>query len=191
MIKNWKEIEKRKKNYPLLFIHTPKCGGSYVNTILKDLNIKRNGHHQATNKDKERYITFTVVREPVERFESFLNYRLGEKRPRWDWPNYIRNAYRNKNITLNQIVTNFQEEDIHKLHPYKNLKFWTRNIDIIITVKQLHSFLSFFGFKYNIKKYEKRNVSKKIRGTFNKKSKEKIKNIFIEDINLYNQFILK
>lgn len=191
MIKNWKEIKERKKNVPLLFIHTPKCGGSYVNTILKDLNIKRNGHRQATKKDLEQYITFTVIREPIERFESFLNYRLGDKRPRWDWPKYIRNAYRNKNITLNEIIKKFQEEDIHKLHPYKNLKYWTTNIDIIITIKELNSFLSFFGFEYNEKKYEKRNVSKKIRGTLNKESKEKIKKIFIEDIKLYRKLNFK
>ena len=71
-----KKIKEKYPNSSLTFIHTPKCGGTYVKEILKTLNIRNNGHRQATKNDG---ITFTVIRDPVARFESLLNYRLGEK----------------------------------------------------------------------------------------------------------------
>ena len=60
MIYDWKKI-KEKKGLKLVFIHTPKCGGSYVNSILRYVRIKRNGHFQATKELQEKYITFTVL----------------------------------------------------------------------------------------------------------------------------------
>ena len=79
----WKIIKENKKNEELCFIHTPKCGGSYAGLILRDLGIKYKGHRRAKKNDG---ITFTIIRDPVKRFESLINYRLGESRPRNDWP---------------------------------------------------------------------------------------------------------
>lgn len=190
MTNNWKEIKKEKKNLNLIFIHTPKCGGSYVSSILRDLGIKRDGHNQSNINLNKKYITFTVIREPIERFESFLNYRLGDKNPRNDWPEYLNYVYDNKNITLDEIVNNFQEKDIQKLYPYRTLQYWTKNVDIVITIKELKQLLSFFGYKYNEKKYEMRNVSKKERGKLNEKNKEKLKKIFRKDIEIFNKLFL-
>lgn len=39
------------KNKKMVFIHTPKCGGTYVSSILSHLNIKNNGHEQAILKN--------------------------------------------------------------------------------------------------------------------------------------------
>lgn len=185
MIHRWKKVKEEKKNLKLVFIHTPKCGGSYVNSILRYLRIRRNGHVQATKELQEKYITFTVIREPVERFESFLNYRLGETTPRLDWPEYLNHVYSDKKISLNEIIKLFQKKDIFKLHPYKTLTYWTKNIDIIITMKELRPFLTFFGYRYNHKRFQKCNVSKKERGTLNKESIEKLKDIFKTDLELY------
>ncbi len=74
-------IAKHKSGKKLIFIHTPKCAGTYLIPILKLFNIHYNEHHQAIKNDD---IFFTVVRNPVERFESLLNYRLNESTPRND-----------------------------------------------------------------------------------------------------------
>ena len=191
MLYHWKKIKEEKKGLKLVFIHTPKCGGSYVNSILRYLRIKRNGHLQATKELQEKYITFTVIREPVERFESFLNYRLGEITPRSDWPEYLNHAFMNKSITLNEIIKLIQKKDIEQLHPYKTLEYWTENIDIIITMKDLRPLLTYFGYRYNNRRFKRCNISKRNRGSLNEESKEKVKEIFIDDLKLYNQFILK
>ena len=59
-----------------------------------------------------------------------------------------------------------------------------------IIKEELKQLLSFFGYKYNEKKYEMRNVSKKERGKLNEKNKEKLKKIFRKDIEIYNQLFL-
>ena len=67
------------KNKRLIFVHTPKCGGSFVRLILKRFNITSTGQHQrARGKDQKTYITFTDIRNPVDRFESFMNYSFFE-----------------------------------------------------------------------------------------------------------------
>lgn len=191
MIYHWKKIKEEKKGLKLVFIHTPKCGGSYINSILRYLRIKRNGHLQATKELQEKYITFTVIREPVERFESFINYRLGEITPRSDWPEYLDHVYNDKSITLNEIIKLIKKKDTEQLHPFKTLEYWTENIDIIITMKDLRPLLTYFGYRYNNRRFKKRNISKKNRGKLNEKSKEKIKEIFKNDIELYQNIVKK
>lgn len=190
MIYDWKKI-KEKKGLKLVFIHTPKCGGSYVNSILRYVRIKRNGHFQATKELQEKYITFTVIRDPVERFESFLNYRLGETTPRSDWPEYLDYVFMNKSITLNEIIKLIQKKDVEKLYPFKTLEYWTEHIDIIIRMKELRPFLTYFGYRYNNRRFKRCNVSKKNRGGLNKESKEKLKKIFKRDIELYDNVVKK
>ena len=174
----WKKIKEKYPNSRLTFIHTPKCGGTYVKEILKTLNIRNNGHRQATKNDG---ITFTVIRDPVARFESLLNYRLGEKNPRPDWPKHLRIVYRKKDISLNQIVANMTRRQMRSFSPYKNLVYWSKNIHIFITIDKLYDFLWFFGYNYQPEQFKKANVSKKTRGTLNQNSKRKINRIFSRD----------
>ena len=72
MEKYWEIIKNKYPNQKLIFVHTPKCGGTYTRQILKDLNIKNKGHVKAKRNEG---ITFTIIREPIERFQSLLNYR--------------------------------------------------------------------------------------------------------------------
>ena len=94
-------IKTNKINKPLIFVHTPKCAGSYVVQILKDLKITDIHHTQAKRDGNAIY--FTVIREPIKRFESLLNYRLGESCPRKDWPQHLHYVY-NTRISLNRII---------------------------------------------------------------------------------------
>ena len=183
-INSSKKIDIFKK---LVFIHAPKCGGIYVSSILNHLKIQNNGHNQAVINDDCIY--FTVIRNPIERFESLLNYRLGEKYFRCVFPEHLRYVYDNQNITLNEIVYNMSSCEMLNFSPYKTLKYWTTNIDIVITLNQLHEMLNYFGYEYDINLFEALNISNKTRGILNEKCKDKIKQAFSEDVELYNKII--
>jgi len=180
----WNSVRERKPKSPLIFIHTPKCAGSYASEILKDLNII-NKHHVQANKNEG--INFTIIRDPVDRFESLLNYRLSEPGPRKDWPKNLYYAYTNKNISLNEIVSKMTIKDIFSFNPFKTLTFWSKDVDIFITIEQLEDFLKFFGYSYNPNKYERKNVSTKTRGNFDDTTKERLRNLFYYDNILFNK----
>jgi len=181
---SFSDIMKTKDNKELVFVHTPKCAGSYIASILSHLNIKNNSHTQAVPSDK--YIYFTVIRKPVERFESLLNYRLSMKKPRKDWPKHLLYAHHDKNIKLDEIVSKMSDEDIEGFSPYKTLKYWTKNVDIIITLDNLPQLLKYFGYTYDINSFAPVNVSKKTRDKIEKPNKERIKKLFNDDIKIYN-----
>ena len=172
-------------NNPLKFIHTPKCGGSYVSSILSKLHIPNKGHGQALKN--ENATTFTVIRNPVERFESLLNYRLNEKNIRNDWPARLRYVYRNKNMSLNKIVSKMTNAEILGFKPFYTLKYWTKNVNIIITIENLPETLGYFNYKYDINSFEKQNVSVKTRGKFSLKTINRIKRLYRNDMILYNK----
>jgi hypothetical protein len=175
------------KNRELVFIHTPKCGGTYVSNILSHLNIKNKGHRQAIVNNN--YIYFTVIRNPVERFESLLNYRLDEKAPRNDWPKHLSYVYYDKNITLNDILSKMTDAEILGFSPYKTINHWIKNVDIIITLDNLPKMLEFFGYTYDVKLFKPVNVSNKIRGILNQQNKDRIKKLFNHDVEIYNMII--
>jgi hypothetical protein len=179
----WNSILEKKKNKPLIFIHTPKCGGIYVSQILDNLKIYFKGHNQAIENEG---INFTVIRDPVERFESLLNYRLCRD-PRGDWPQHLLYVYDDININLNEIVSKMTDDEILSFTPYKSLTYWSKNVDIFITIDQLHDFLKFFGYDYNINDYKERNVSKKLRGNLSCESRERIAKLYYDDVLLFDK----
>jgi len=171
----------------LVFIHTPKCAGLYVSAILSHLNIKTNGHKQATPDNK--FIYFTVIRHPVERFESLLNYRLNGQNPRNDWPKHLSYMHYDKNVSLDEIVSNMTDKEILGFSPYKTIAHWTKNVDIIVTLNNLPKMLKYFGYEYDINSFEQVNVSNKIRGKLNQQNKDRIKELFNDDVKIYNMVI--
>ena len=183
-INYWNKI---KKNKPLTFIHTPKCGGSFANSILQKLNIRCKGHNLAQKGDG---ITFTIIRNPVERFESLINYRLDESKPRNDWPKSLCYVWNDKSINLNQIVKKMSNKEIMNFSPYKTLCYWAKNIDIFITIDKLEEFLSVFGYEINLKEFEKKNISNKNRGKFNEATKNRISNLYSDDMILFKRVII-
>ena len=184
-INYWKKIRDKKKDASLTFIHTPKCAGSYVNCVLNNLNIKNKKHKQANIDDG---ITFTVIRNPIDRFESLLNYRLQETKPRIDWPKSLNYIYNNKSMNLNQIISKMTDKEITNFIPFYTLSYWSKNIDIFITINKLPEFLSFFGYKIQ-NNIEKKNVSKKNRGRFNKLTKNRISKLYKDDMILFRKVI--
>jgi hypothetical protein len=183
---HWKDVVDRKKTTKLVFIHIPKCGGTYACKIFDDLNIC-NKHHALAIEHKG--INFTIIRDPVDRFESLLNYRLDEPTPRHDWPQHLQHVYYDVGITLNEIVSKMNDNEIVSFTPYNSLVYWSKNIDIFITINQLPDFLDFFGYNYDKDKYSKINVSNKLRGKFDDDTRSRIKQLYIDDVLLFNTVI--
>ena len=183
---NLEELLSNKNNKKLVFVHTPKCGGTYVRSILSHLGIQNKGHSHYTQNDK---ISFTVIRNPVERFESLLNYRLDEETPRKDFPKELKYVYKNKSISLDIIVSKMTDSQILGFSPYKTLTYWTKNVDIIITIENLPRLLAHFNYNYDISLFPKKNVSSKIRGKFNELTINRITTLFNNDMILYNKVI--
>jgi hypothetical protein len=181
------DLIKNKDKKELVFIHTPKCAGSYIGNILSYLKIKNLGHHQAVPNKK--YIYFTVIRNPVERFESLLNYRLGQEKPKSDFPIYLLYVYHDKNIGLDDIVSKMNNKDILGFKPFRTINYWTKNVDIIITLDNLPKMLEYFGYKYDVNLFIPINVSNKTRGTISQKNKDRIREIFNDDVKLYNKVV--
>lgn len=184
-IRPLKELTSDKKK--LVFIHTPKCGGTYVSSILSHLKIT-NKHHTQAILDKN-YIYFTVIRDPVERFESLLNYRLDEKKPRNDWPKHLSYVYNDINIKLDEIISKMTDKEILGFSPYRTINYYIKNVDIIITLDNLPKLLEHFGYTYDINFFKPINVSNKLRGKINQNNKDRLQNIFYDDVKIYNMVI--
>lgn len=182
----FKDLLNNKNNKELIFIHTPKCAGSYISNILSYLKIKNKGHNQAIPNEG---ITFTVIRDPIKRFESLLNYRLDEEKPRNDWPKRLSYVYIYKTIQLDEIVAKMTDQEILSFLPYRTLNYWTKNVDIIITLDNLPKLLEYFGYTYDINLFKPNNVSNKLRGELNQRNKDRIKRLFNNDVVLYNMVI--
>ncbi len=177
------EVLKNKNNKELIFIHTPKCAGSYISNILSHLKIKNKGHNQAIQNEG---ITFTVIRDPIRRFESLLNYRLNEGTPRADWPKRLSYVYINKTIQLNEVFSKMTDNEILSFLPFRTLTYWTKNVDIIITLENLPKMLEYFGYTYDINLFKPDNVSNKIRGVLNQQNRNRLIVLFKDDAVLYN-----
>ena len=135
-------------------------------------------------------ITFTVIRDPIKRFESLLNYRLCEDNPRLhDWPTRLNYVYQDKSVSLDTIVEKMTDKETTNFSPYRSIVYWSKNVDIFITIVQLSEFLSFFGYKYDVSNFSRKNVSKKERGTFNDFTINRLKLLYIDDLQFYNQVI--
>ena len=176
---NWDQLLQSKKQ--LVFIHTPKCGGTYVRNILHHLTLPNVGHSKITD---DNTITFTVIRDPIERYESLINYRLRYKL----LPNEFDYVYEDTSITLNDIVSSMTDEEILGFRPYSTLTYWSQDVDII-TIEHLPTLLRHFGYTYDINLFEKANVSPKLRGKFNSQIITRLKKLYHDDILLYNKVI--
>ena len=194
MIKRWNDVKRTKPNRPIEFVHIPKTGGTFVKSVLKQTSINNTSRYGGTIKNhtpkkNTHNINFSVIRHPVDRFESFLNFRLNEKHARSDWPNKVRNVYNknNKNTTLNDIVARMTKTDILSFSPFSTIKYYTQDIDIFITINNVEKFLRFFGYKVNVDSFKKQNVSPKTRGTLNAKTRRRIAQIYSEDMKIYNK----
>ena len=187
MIPKWKKdlinkVLSEKNNKKINFVHIPKCGGTSLNNAFSRYNINCLGHNFAIPNE----INFSIIRNPVERFESSLNYRLQEEGPRGDWPQRLAYVYNDKNVDLNYIVSELTSYEISNFYPYKTIYYWSNNIDFFLRIDEASEFLKLLGYD-NIE-IPVTNVSTKNRGYFNNLSVDKINTIFSGDIVFYNKW---
>tara|TARA_B100000886_G_scaffold332894_1_gene286143 strand:- start:3509 stop:5140 length:1632 start_codon:yes stop_codon:yes gene_type:complete len=180
----------------LLFIHIPKTGGSYIeNEFLKNgylvgqyfkrnpiyiNNYRCNNWHTPpkymNNIDFNNYIVFTVVRDPLSRFLSEVN---------WDsFPKYYRNKIKDINTFIS---TNFKNNDINydgDCHLVPQIEYLYdkrgKRIENILKQENLNEDLDKFIKKYNLDivlSYSKNN--------------EKERNNTLNDIGYENVILLK
>ena len=166
------------------FFHIPKSAGTYVLTIIDQFDITYYYHNLPQGNEPET--TFTIIRDPIDRFESFLNYILQEDVPRETFPEDLHYVYIFKTVTLNKIIEKLTDDEIKVLTDvgYNKLTEWD-NVDHKITIDQLKPFLNSHGYFYQ--DIEKVNVSKKERGTFSNDTKERLKILFKEDIDYFKK----
>jgi hypothetical protein len=114
---------------------------------------------------------------------------LNEKTPRNDWPTHLSYAYADTTIKLDEIVSKMTDEEILGFSPYKTITYWTKNVDIIITLDNLPKMLDYFGYTYDVTSFKSVNVSTKMRDKLNQKNKDRIKFLFKDDIEIYTRVI--
>lgn len=166
----------------LTFIHTPKCAGTYAAKYLELCKINNKQHHRANKRDG---FTFTIIRDPVERYESLLNYRLSRQKLGKDWPKRMRHVLHNESITLDQIVEGMRKREIKNFTPYYSLKYWTKGVHLMLTINEFLPFLKMLGYEIT-ENFARENVSKKMRGKITGKNVDKIKSIYQQDYDIYN-----
>ncbi len=185
MLAEWKrEIIQKHKGKKIAFVHIPKCAGTFVKRYCKDFGIEYLGHKKGGDAN---VFYFSVIRDPIQRFESFLNYRLWKGDVN-SWPKRMHYIFGDENVDLNQIVSKLEDDDFQKFNPYKTLEYWTTHCHLLITIDELFDFLQECGFE-NIKENPKENVSTKKRGTLNQESIQKLEKIYQKDIELYKKWI--
>lgn len=168
------------------FYHIPKTAGTYVRTILDQFDITYYYHDLPTGDEPET--TFTIIRDPIDRFESFLNYILQESEPRENFPIDLHYVYIFKTVTLDKIIEKMTDDEIIKLtgNGYNLLKEYD-TVDHKFTIDGLKPFLNSHGYHY--KDIDKVNVSKKERGTFSNDTKQRLKILFKEDIDYFKMLL--
>ena len=225
MVAKWKrDLFKQIKNSwddepKITFVHIPKTGGNTIgawldqqhNRLIKPRLFRKDNPNERIGKGYVEFdnvgvsclhrspggISFTVIREPVARFESYLNFILDERCNIASLENKVASnsseswgQWKEGNITLNEIIEILTPDDIPHRGQFRTLSYYTKNVDVLLIIDEVIPFFKSLGFKTKHKLPHLRN-SAKTRGTLNEKSKAKIRQIFHEDVKLYEHWTRK
>ena len=140
-------------NKKIIFLHIPKTGGSSIETILENnFNTQKNYLRHNTlsqifnkikDKDLNKYIIFTVLRDPLERIVSTYNHSVRaniiKKMTFQEYVNYIFKYYSNdfeqKEYNSNDYMKFHGNKVLDKRH-IETLQYWI-NIPNIVNFNDL------------------------------------------------------
>lgn len=196
--KQWSEVINKKGRKKLCFIHVPKTGGSYVQILCHDLKIEYIGLHSLpSNHIKNNYITFSILRDPIERVKSMIRFlislhRNGHRDVFRTWPKRLSNELDSCN-DINKLIYKLTDDELKKICILLGITYkqYYDNSDIIITIDQLPSLLNYFDYEYNVYDYPKRYESTVNLGELNDISKKRLINLFIDDVITYHNILNK
>lgn len=215
-IKNAKKKSKNGEVY--IFIHLPKTGGTYLNSVTKSLPVVSLSHSlfrdsKWTNqipaglsyvnenriKKISNKICFTILRNPLEYLVSYWNHVSGSTDT--DYKKlYFNNNHYDLDITKNGFV-DFVDKILSRNNYYPSNRFLypqlfdskgTLVIDYIFFNKNLDlQFENFFterGYMYN--KGEKKRKSPKIESNsyYNNELMKRVKGVFRREYFLFNSY---
>lgn len=204
LLKLKKYIEKSIINFrtDLVLIHVGKCGGSTVNSELKENGFTFIEKHVCKVKfdSKKKYII--VIRNPISRFISAFNWRYklvvkdGSQRNRFKGEYEILKKFNNVNTLAENLFDekgirfDFNENYIH--HLKEDINYYigdflkacnSENIRFVISTETLNQDMDeCFGIKVN--KHEKKNKSEYF---LSEKAILNLRKFLVEDYNCINK----
>jgi hypothetical protein len=102
----------------------------------------------------------------------------------------LRYVYYNKKISLNEIIEKLTPYEMLSFVPFRTYIYWTQNITLLLTIDEFLPTLYLLGYKID-KIFPEMNVSNKYRGTLSQKSINKIKQVFKDDMKIYEYWCRK
>lgn len=170
------------------FVHIPKCGGTAIKTMLNSCShgIVYNlypFHKPATGHRR----SFAVIREPARRFESFLNYRLGEGEPRKDW-NWEGVPAWGTVLDVAELLDTVPNETMRAFNPFlTQISYLHATTNILCSPSDVLPFLQRGNITCRAD-VQRENSATKHRGVLRVDQQERIRGVFWEDDQLWRQF---
>ena len=183
------------------FAHIPKCAGQYFAEFFKsDSQINMLGHIR-DGKKKDLPLKrlhplnkFTIIREPLSRFESYLNYSLEFGYFQKYFPYDLLMEKDDKGFDLNYMVSQMSDDFIVKGEGlFRNYTFWTEGMDYVFTIHQFEKIYEILNDNFREKLNDPKakmykNKSSKHWGSFDLRTKTRLKKLFHKDIVIFNKF---
>ena len=182
------------------FSHIPKCAGQYFNEFFKsDSQINSLGHIRdgiQSNNSLKRLnplIKFTIIREPISRFESYLNYSLEYGYFQKYFPYDLLMEKDDIHFDLNYMVKQMSDDFIVNGEGlFRNYTFWTKGMDYVFTIHQFEKIYELLNENFNNKLNDPnakmyKNKSSKNWGAFHLGTKTRLKVLFKKDIEIFNK----
>ena len=143
-----KEFLNRYSNLELFdFVHIPKCAGQYFNQFFKYDSLINYLGHTKNGKGKKKNIPrhspvnkFTIIREPVNRFISFINFSLTTGHFQKFLPIDFVLKSQDKNISFDNLIDELPDNLIKgEIQMFYNYKYWTEGSKFVFTISQFEN----------------------------------------------------
>ena len=183
--------------YKLIYLAIPKTASTSIRAYLNNLKNAMDLNNITSNKDG--YVTFTIIREPVERFVSGVM----ESFKRIETPEKLKNLSKVKNTTdmLEQYLNILEVDGFIETHITPQLFYMSNSdgelfhIDEILLFENLSHDFKIMAEKYNLpptlphkwKNNDNRRSEMLSIVRNNENIKNRVLKLYEDDFNLYNK----